>query len=83
MLNCSEAINECLTLSSIFGLIAAYYVFLLSNLQNVSIKFAKRLVNCVAHSLATATNSHSGPMSWDAIPPDFLVTALAVDSNVQ
>lgn len=58
----AQAISATLQQSSSFGLIVDDCLSLLSSLYNVSIKHVKRSANCVAHSLARATNSQSGPL---------------------
>ena len=52
---------------------------LVSNMVNLKLSFVKRSVNSVAHFIARASCSMSGPTVWDVIPPSFLTPTLLFD----
>ena len=52
---------------------------LVSSMDNLKFSFVKRSANSVAHSIARASCSMSGPTVWDVIAPSFLTPTLISD----
>lgn len=53
----------------------------LKNFEEVSIVFVSRSANSVAHRLAQAAYSMSGPREWIGAAPDFISCNLDLDKN--
>lgn len=65
--------------SSSYDLILLDIKDMLKQLSNVSISFAKRSANRVAHMLARGSFSMSDCMEWTLVPPTFICNDLVLD----
>ena len=65
--------------ASPFAMLIIDYQKLVSSMVNLKLSFVKRSANSIAHSVARASSSMSGPTVWDVIAPLFLTSTLLSD----
>ena len=74
-----KALKSTSLYASPFAMLIADCQKLVSNMVNLKLYFVKRSANSVAHSVARASYSMSGPTVWDVIAPSFLTLTLLSD----
>ena len=75
----SEPTNVDQLIASPFAMFIADCQKLVLSMINLKLYFVKRSVNSVAHFVARASCSMSGPTVWDVIAPSFLTPTLLFD----
>ena len=74
-----KALKSTSLYASPFAMLIADCQKLVSSMVNLKLSFVKRYVNSVAHSVARASCSMSGPTIWDVIAPSFLTPTFLSD----